>query len=95
MTQKNISMRQIRRHRVQTCACQVRGAAVEEDVLGVWDQQAQAISYVECISKFLLCSTGNDIQYSVINYNGKGMKKNTYVRMTESLCCTAEVNATL
>ena len=71
MTQKNISMRQIRRHRVQTCACQVRGAAVEEDVLGVWDQQAQAISYVECISKFLLCSTGNDIQYSVINHEGK------------------------
>ena len=30
MTQKNISTKQIHRHREQTCACQVRGAAVEE-----------------------------------------------------------------
>ena len=39
--------------------------------MGIWDQQTQAISYMECINKFLLCSTGDDIQYSVINHEGK------------------------
>ena len=30
-------------------------------------------------NKVLLCSTGNYIQYPVINYNEKNMKKNVYV----------------
>ena len=50
--------------------------------------------YTEWINdKVLLFSTGNYIQYPVINHNGKNMKKN--VCITESLCYGAEINTTL
>ena len=41
--------------------------------------------------------TGNYIQYSVINHNGKEYEKecNVWICITESLCCTAEINTTL
>ena len=45
-------------------------------------------------TKVLLDSTGNSIQYPVINHNGKEYK-NVYICITESLCCTAEINTTL
>ena len=53
--------------------------------------------YIEWINnKVLLYSTGNYIQYPVINHNGKEYKKkNVYICVTESLCCTAEINTTL
>ena len=41
-------------------------------------------------NKALLYSTGNYIQYPVINHNEK-----EYICITESLCCTAEINTTL
>ena len=47
--------------------------------------------------KVLLYSTGNDIQYLVINQNGKEYEKE-YMCITESLfcfCCTEEINTTL
>ena len=50
-------------------------------------------------NKDLLHSTGNYIQYLVINYNGKEPEKNIhkteYICITESLCCTPETNTTL
>ena len=47
-------------------------------------------------NKVLLCSTENYIQYPMINHNGKEyFKKVVYICITESLCCTAEINATL
>ena len=49
-------------------------------------------------NKVLLYSTGKYIQYLVIKDNGKGYEKedtNTYVHVSESLCCTAEINTTL
>ena len=46
-------------------------------------------------NKVLLYSTGNYIQYPVTNHNGKNIKKNVYMYITESLCCTAEINTTL
>jgi len=44
----------------------------------------------------LLYSTGNYIQYPVINHrkNGKEYEKG-YICMIESLCCTAEISAIL
>ena len=39
----------------------------------------------------LLYSTGNHIQYPVIKHNGK----NVCICVTESFCCTAEINITL
>ena len=53
------------------------------------------LSYIEWISKVLLHSTGNCIQYPKINHNGKEYKKNVHTCVTESLCCTAEINTTL
>ena len=43
-------------------------------------------------------STGNYIQYPVINHNGKEYEKECvyiYICITESLFCTAEINTTL
>ena len=40
-------------------------------------------------------STENYIQYPAINHNGKDLEKNVCICITESLCCTAEVNPTL
>ena len=52
--------------------------------------------YKEWINKVLLYSTGNYIQYHVINHSGKEYKKECVcVCITESLCCTAEINTKL
>ena len=59
--------------------------------------------YLECINnKVLLCSTGNYIQYPVVNHNGKEYEKNglymcvcACVCVYESSCCTAEIHTTL
>ena len=52
--------------------------------------------YIGWINKVLLYSTENYIQYPMINQNGKEYeKKNANICITESLCCTAEMNTTL
>ena len=51
--------------------------------------------YIEWINKVLLYITGNYIQYPMINHNRKEYKKNVHICITESLCCTAEINTTL
>ena len=53
--------------------------------------------YTEWINnKVLLYSTGNYSQYPVIHYNGKEYEKECiYIRITESLCRTAEIKTTL
>ena len=53
--------------------------------------------YIEWVNnKVLLYSTENYIQYLMINHNGKEYKKkNVYMCITESLCCTAVINTTL
>ena len=45
----------------------------------------------------LLCSTGSYTQYLVINHNGKeyGKKKYVFIYISESFCCTEEINTTL
>ena len=50
--------------------------------------------YIGWINKVLLYSTGNYIQYSVTNHNGKEYEY-IYICITESLCSTAEINTTL
>ena len=60
--------------REQTCGCQ-GGRGWERVGLEIWNQQMQTI-YREWISnKVLLYSTGNYIQYPVINHNGKEYEK--------------------
>ena len=46
------------------------------------------IEYIN--NKVLPYSTGNHIQYPIINHNGKDYFKNLYVCIPESLCCKAE-----
>ena len=53
-------------------------------------------------NKVLVCSTGNYIQYLVINHNGKEYEKeyiyvytHTHTHITESLYCVVEINTTL
>ena len=62
------------------------------DGQGVWDQQMQTIIYRMDKQQVLLYSTGDYIQYPVINHNGKNMKNNVYICITESLCSVAEIN---
>ena len=45
-------------------------------------------------NKVLLYSTGNYISYPVVNQNGKEYERE-WIRITESFCCTAEMNTTL
>ena len=47
--------------------------------------------YMEWINNQVLYSTGNYIQYAVINHNGKEYISYMYY-ITESLCCTPEAN---
>ena len=92
-------------HREQTSGCQEGGCwgGMEWEV-GV---SRCKLLYIEWInSKVLLYSTGNYIQYPMINHNGKEHRKEclslsiymcvyVYVCITESLCCTAVINTTL
>ena len=43
----------------------------------------------------LLHSTGNYIQYPLINLNGKENENEYILCISESLCCVAEINITL
>lgn len=43
-------------------------------------------------NKVLLYNRGNYIQHPVTNPNGKEYEKNIYTCITESVCCTAEIN---
>ena len=48
--------------------------------------------YIRWINnKVLPYSTGNYIQYPVINHNGKEYEK-AYICKTELLCCTSEID---
>ena len=84
--------KQTHRHREQTHGCQ---EGVGEGWIG--SMGLADANYIGRInSKVLLYSTENYIQFPVINHNGKEYEKeNIYVCITESLCCTAEINTTL
>ena len=52
--------------------------------------------YIELINnKVLLYSTGNYIQYPLINYNVKENEEECNICINEPLCCAAEINTTL
>ena len=69
--------------------------------------QIQTTTYKKQMNnKVLLYSTGNHIQYPVINHNGNEYEKeyiyiyiythtHTYIYISQSLCCTSETNTTL
>ena len=88
-----LSMRQTHRRKQQTCGYQGCGGRGEVD----WEFGFSRckLLYIEWInSKVRLYSTGNYIQHPVVNHNGKENKR-MHICITESLCCTAEINTTL
>ena len=84
----NISMKQkqTHRHREQTCGCQERtdlwlprGRRDRGEMDWEFGISRCKLLYIGWINdKVLLYSTGNYVQYSVINQNGKDMQKNEY-----------------
>ena len=70
MTQMNLStkQKQTHRHREQTCGCQEgQGWGFGKNGVGVWGEQMQTVTFRIVLQH----STGDYIQYSVINCNGK------------------------
>ena len=63
------------RHREQTCSCQRKENGGVG--LGVWDQQVQTIIHKmnQQHGATVQDSTGNYIQYPVVNYSGKEFEK--------------------
>ena len=95
----NLLMKQTHRQKEQTCGCQAGGWVGEACIgsLGI----ADANSYTQN-EKFLQYNTGNYLQYPVTNHNGKEYEKeyththtHTHIYITESPCCTTEINTTL
>ena len=82
MTEMNLSMKQkqTHRHTEQTCGCQ-EGAEVGE--VGISRCKLLYIGWIN--NKFLLYSTGNHVQYPVINHDGKEYKEGMYICITGSL----------
>ena len=72
MAQMNLSTKQkhSHRHREQTCGCQ-GGGGRERDGLGVWVGRCKLLHLEWINNKVLKYSTGNYIQYPVINHIGK------------------------
>ena len=93
MAQMNVSteQKQTHRHREQTCGCQGEGGGGGKD-WGWWISRCKLL-YIGWISnKVLLYTTGNHMQYPVINHHGK---EHECLYLSESLCCTAEIGTTL
>ena len=74
--------KQTHRHREQTCGCQGGGGQGRKDwEFGISRCKLLYIGWIN--NKVLLYSTGNYIQYPVINHNGKEyLKKNICVYLS-------------
>ena len=108
MTQTNITMKQkqTHRHREQTCVCLGEHGRGKDWELGISLCKLLLIEWIN--NKVPMHSTGTYIQYPVINHNGKSCEKDwkrmyvcvhiyiyIYRYISESLCCTAEINTIL
>ena len=74
MTQRNLSMKQNHKHREQTCDWWGVGGGGGKD----WEFKVSRCKLIHMKwinNKVLLNSTGNYIQYSVINHSGKECAK--------------------
>ena len=82
-------------HREQTCGCQGGWGGSGID----WEFRVSRCKLLnlDCISnEILLYCTGNYIQSLVMEHDGRYYeKKNVYICITGSLCCSAEMDRTL
>ena len=76
------------RHREQTGGCQREWCFVEWEV-GVSRCKLLNTGWIN--NKVLLHSTGNCIQYPMINHSGKEYLKRIYIYITKSLCYSVKV----
>ena len=83
----------IYRHREQICGCQKESGVEEGWTSRLMLAEMQNIIY-RIDNKVLLYSTGNYIQYTVKNQNGKEYEK-CIIWITKSLCYTAKINTAL
>ena len=74
--------KQTHRYREQTSCCQAEGG-LREGWMGGFEISRCNLLYMGWINKFLLYSTGNNIQYPVTNNNGEEFE--IYACITESL----------
>ena len=81
-----------KQHREQTCGCQGGRGGMDWE-FGISRCKLLYIDWID--NKALLYITENYIQYPVTNHNRKEYEKRIYICITESLCCTAEINTTL
>ena len=94
----NLSTKHTHKQREQTCGYQGgRGHGRDGWEFGI---SRCKLVCIEWINKVLLYSMGNYVQYPVINHNRKEYEKECIyiyvcVCVTESLCCTSEINTTL
>ena len=74
----NLSTKQTHRHREHTCGCQGEGeGGGMEWEFGISRCELLHIGWIN--KKVLLQSTGNYIQYPLINHNGKEYLKKEYI----------------
>ena len=93
MAQTNLSTEQKQTHRQRTdlVAKGEEGGSGMDRELGVGRCKLLDLEWIS--NENLLYSTGNYIQSLGIDLNGRQHeKKNAYIGMTESLCCTAEID---
>ena len=95
MTQMNLSMKQkqTHRHSEQTYGCQGGGEQVGMDwEFGISRCKLLHLEWIN--NKVLLYSTGNYIQYLVVNHMENNIK-NICICIAESIWCTVEINTAL
>ena len=87
--------KQTHRHREQICGCQGGGGKEWED----WEfgvGRCKLLCSEQISKEVLLYSTGNYIQSSGIDHDGRQCKKRkVYTGTTGALCCTAEMATAL
>ena len=89
--------KQTHRHGEQTCGCQSGGEGGESGVDWEFGINKCKLLHFEWMGNgVLLYSTENYVQSLGIEHDGRYYeKKNVYIGMTGSLCCTAEIGTIL
>ena len=97
MAQMNLSTKQKQTHRLREQICGCQGGGGGNEMGGEFGVGRCKLLHAEWISnEVLLYSIGNYVQSLGKQHDGRQYeKKNVYICMTGSLCCTAKIDITL